>query len=340
MGAKVIVGTQFGDEGKGKIVDYLAQNSDMVVRFQGGNNAGHTLVVGDDTFKLHLIPSGVLHKNKTVVIANGVVVDPKILCEEIDAFEERGYKIQNLKIAGSAHVIMPWHRAFDSYEEGHRSEKIGTTGCGIGPVYMFKAGRTSAMRIYDFKDDQRLAEKIKEVTEKNRDYFESVDYECDEKDLINEYTKIAKKIRPFICDTSMFLNRALDNNKKILFEGAQGSFLDIDHGTFPYVTSSNTVSGAVCTGVGIGPKKVDDVVGVIKAYTTRVGEGPFPTEQDNEIGEFLRKNGCEFGTTTGRARRCGWLDFVMLKYAKNLNSLTEAVITKLDILTGLDKVKI
>ncbi len=340
MSATIIIGTQFGDEGKGKIIDYLAEDSDIIARFQGGNNAGHTLVVGDEIFKLHLIPSGILHKDKTVIIGNGLVVDVKILNEEIEALKKRGHKTGNLKIAGNAHVIMPWHRALDNFEESRRSKKIGTTGRGIGPAYMFKAGRTSAIRICDFKDDQRLKEKITEITEKNKDDFNRINYKHNEKDLIREYTAIAKKIRPLICDTSVLINSALDSGKKILFEGAQGTFLDIDHGTFPFVTSSNTISGAACTGAGIGPKRITEVLGIVKAYTTRVGEGPFPTEQDNKTGERLRKEGHEFGTTTGRPRRCGWLDLVMLNYAKNLNSLTGIVITKLDILSGLDTIKV
>ena len=340
MSATIIIGTQFGDEGKGKIIDYLAEDSDIIARFQGGNNAGHTLVVGDETFKLHLIPSGILHKDKTVIIGNGVVVDLKILNEEIEALEKRGHKTGNLKIAGNAHVVMPWHRALDNFEESRRSKKIGTTGRGIGPAYMFKAGRTNAIRIYDFKDDQRLTKKITDITQKNKDDFNRINYKHNEKDLIREYTTIAKKIRPLICDTSVLLNSALDSSKKILFEGAQGTFLDIDHGTFPFVTSSNTVAGAACAGAGIGPKRITEILGVVKVYTTRVGEGPFPTEQKNTTGEFLRKNGHEFGTTTGRPRRCGWLDLVMLNYSKNLNSLTGIVITKLDVLSGLDRIKV
>ncbi len=340
MSAKIIIGTQFGDEGKGKIVDCLAEDSDIIARFQGGNNAGHTLVVGDETFKLHLIPSGVLHEDKTVIIGNGVVIDVKVLDEEIKSLEKRGYKIRNMKIAGNAHAIMPWHKDIDNHEEKLRSKKIGTTGRGIGPAYMFKAGRTNAIRMYDFKDDKRLAKKITEIIEQNKDYFRRINCTYTEADIIREYTAIAKKIKSCICDTSILLNKALDDNKEVLFEGAQGTFLDIDHGTFPFVTSSNTVSGAVCAGAGIGPNRITEIIGIVKAYTTRVGEGPFPTEQDNKTGERLRKQGHEFGTTTGRPRRCGWLDLVMLNYTKNLNGLTSIVITKLDILSGLDKIKV
>ncbi|MFH1127753.1 MAG: adenylosuccinate synthase [archaeon] len=340
MTATIIIGTQFGDEGKGKIIDYLADGSDIIARFQGGNNAGHTLVVGDETFKLHLIPSGVLHDDKTVVIGSGVVIDIRILCEEIDELKKRGHSVENLKIAGNAHVIMPWHRALDNHEESRRKKKIGTTGRGIGPAYMFKAGRSDAIRIYDFKDDDRLKKKIKEILEKNRDDFMRIGYGQEEKALIKEYTVYAKNIRHYICDVSDYLNNSLDSGKKVLFEGAQGTLLDIDHGTFPFVTSSNTIAAAACTGSGIGPGRITEILGVVKAYTTRVGEGPFPTELDNETGENLRKNGHEFGTTTGRPRRCGWLDLVMLNYAKNLNSLTGIVITKLDVLTGLEKIKV
>lgn len=336
----VIIGAQFGDEGKGKIIDYLAEKSDIVVRFQGGNNAGHTLVVGGDTFKLHLIPSGILYKDKTVIIGNGVVIDAKILLEEIGTLEKKGHSARNLKISGNAHAIMPWHRALDNYEESLRTNKIGTTGRGIGPAYMFKAGRSDAIRIYDFKDDQNLSKKISDILKKNKDNFKAIGYESDEKELIKEYKLIAKKIRPYIADTMELLNDAIEADKKILFEGAQGTLLDIDHGTYPYVTSSNTVAGAVSAGTGIGPKKIDEVIGVVKAYTTRVGEGPFPTELKDKTGETLREHGHEFGATTGRPRRCGWLDHVMLGYAKKLNSLDSIIITKLDILTGLKKIKI
>ncbi len=340
MSATVIIGAQFGDEGKGKIIDYLAEKSDMTVRFQGGNNSGHTIVVEGRTYKMHLIPSGILYRKKAAVVGNGVVIDPKILLEEIDTLAKKGHSAENLKISGNAHAIMPWHKALDKYEESHRSKKIGTTGRGIGPAYMFKAGRYDTIRIYDFRDDNRLSKRITETLKENKDYFKRIGYESSEKELLREYKEIAKKIRPYICDTVELLNDALESNKKVLFEGAQGTLLDVDHGIYPYVTSSNTVAGAACAGSGIGPKKIDEVVGIVKAYATRVGEGPFPTELKDNTGETLRKNGHEFGTTTGRPRRCGWLDLVMLDYAKKLNSLDSITITKLDILTGLKKIKI
>jgi len=340
MTGTIIVGTQFGDEGKGKFVDFLTEESDIVVRFQGGNNAGHTIIVDDETYKFHLIPSGILYENKTVIIGSGVVIDAKVLCEEIEDLEKRGHKIDNLRIAGNAHAIMPWHIAIDSYEEASREDKIGTTGRGIGPAYMSKTGRSDTIRMYDFLTDKRLSDKIHSILDNNKDYFNMIKFDDNTDEIIEEYIKAAEKIRPLIIDGSSFINHELDKGRKVLFEGAQGTFLDIDHGTYPFVTSSNTVASAACAGSGIGPNRITDVLGIMKAYTTRVGEGPFPAELDDDTGKRLRDKGHEYGTTTGRPRRCGWLDLVMLNHSKNLNSLTELIITKIDILSGFETLKI
>ena len=340
MTGTIIVGTQFGDEGKGKFVDFLTEESDIVVRFQGGNNAGHTIIVDDETYKFHLIPSGILYENKTVIIGSGVVIDAKVLCEEIENLEKRGHKIDNLRIAGNAHAIMPWHIAIDSYEEDSREDKIGTTGRGIGPAYMSKTGRSDTIRMYDFLTDKRLSDKIHSILDNNKDYFNMIKFDDNADEIIEEYIKAAEKIRPLIIDGSSFINHELDKGRKVLFEGAQGTFLDIDHGTYPFVTSSNTVASAACAGSGIGPNRITDVLGIMKAYTTRVGEGPFPAELDDDTGKRLRDKGHEYGTTTGRPRRCGWLDLVMLNHSKNLNSLTELIITKIDILSGFETLKI
>ncbi len=340
MSGTIIIGTQFGDEGKGKLIDYLTEESDIVVRFQGGNNAGHTIVVDNDIYKFHLIPSGILYENKTVIIGSGVVIDTKVLCKEIESLEKRGHKINNLYIAGNAHAIMPWHIALDRHEENPRKDKIGTTGRGIGPAYMSKTGRSDSIRMYDFLTDERLSSRIFSILKNNRNYFEMIGFNGNADEIIKEYIAIAKNIRPLIYDAPTFINNELDKGQKVLFEGAQGTFLDIDHGTYPFVTSSNTVASAACAGSGIGPNKITDVLGITKAYMTRVGEGPFPTELDNDTGKKLRDKGKEYGTTTGRSRRCGWLDLVMLNHSKNLNGLTELIITKLDVLSGFNTLKI
>lgn len=340
MSGTIIVGTQFGDEGKGKLIDYLTEESDIVVRFQGGNNAGHTIIVDDETYKFHLIPSGILYEDKTVIIGSGVVIDAKVLCKEIEDLEKRGHKIDNLRIAGNAHAIMPWHIAIDSHEENSREDKIGTTGRGIGPAYMSKTGRSDTIRMYDFLTDERLSDKIRSILNNSKDYFNMIGFKGSADKIIEEYIKAAEKIRPLIFDSSSFINHELDKGRKVLFEGAQGTFLDIDHGTYPFVTSSNTVASAACAGSGIGPNRITDVLGIMKAYTTRVGEGPFPAELDDDTGKRLRDKGHEYGTTTGRPRRCGWLDLVMLNHSKNLNSLTELIITKIDVLSGFRTLKI
>jgi len=339
----VIVGTQWGDEGKGKIVDLLAEYADIVVRFQGGNNAGHTMVVNGKQFIFHLIPSGILQK-KTCIIGNGVVVDPEVLLEELDRLNEKGIHVgpDELRISEKAHVIMPYHKAIDHAREKKKGDKkIGTTGRGIGPSYEDKATRTG-IRFIDLIDPDVLREKVNANLEEKNFYLENYlsSETLNPEKIIEQYNKDAKRLKSHITNISVVINRAIKEGKKILFEGAQGTHLDIDHGTYPYVTSSNTIAGNACCGAGIGPKEITGVLGVAKAYTTRVGLGPFPTELFDEIGDSIQKKGSEFGATTGRKRRCGWLDTVLLKNAVYLNGLTGLVITKLDILDGLESIKI
>lgn len=341
----VIVGAQWGDEGKGKIVDFLAKETDIVVRYNGGANAGHTVKIGEKIFKFHLIPSGVIQR-KVAVIANGVVIDLKVLIEEIELLEREGIKL-NLLISPRAHLTLPYHKIFDEGKEIKMAgEKLGTTGRGIGPTYADKVKRTEAIRILDLVSEkfcEKLAKvlelKIPELLEfgiiKNKEELENY-----KQKIIQEYSLYAERIKEFVFDTSLFLNKSLDEGKNVLFEGAQGTLLDIDHGTFPFVTSSNATAGGACTGSGIGPKRIGKIIGVAKAYTTRVGSGPFPTELTDEIGNFLREKGGEYGTTTGRPRRCGWLDVVILRYAKRINGLDEIALTKLDVLSGIKKLKI
>ena len=339
----VIVGTQWGDEGKGKIVDLLAEYADIVVRFQGGNNAGHTMVVNGKQFIFHLIPSGILQK-KTCIIGNGVVVDPEVLLEELDRLNEKGIHVgpDELQISEKAHVIMPYHKAIDHAREKKKGDKkIGTTGRGIGPSYEDKATRRG-IRFIDLIDPDVFREKVNTNLEEKNFYLENYlsSETLNPEKIIEQYNKIAKRLESHITNISVVINRAIKEGKKILFEGAQGTHLDIDHGTYPYVTSSNTIAGNACCGAGIGPKEITGVLGVAKAYTTRVGLGPFPTELFDEIGDSIQKKGSEFGATTGRKRRCGWLDTVLLKNAVYLNGLTGLVITKLDILDGLESIKI
>lgn len=339
----VIVGTQWGDEGKGKIVDLLAEYADIVVRFQGGNNAGHTMVVNGKQFIFHLIPSGILQK-KTCIIGNGVVVDPEVLLEELDRLNEKGIHVgpDELQISEKAHVIMPYHKAIDHAREKKKGDKkIGTTGRGIGPSYEDKATRTG-IRFIDLIDPDVFREKVNANLEEKNFYLENYlsSETLNPEKIIEQYNKDAKRLKSHITNISVVINRAIKEGKKILFEGAQGTHLDIDHGTYPYVTSSNTIAGNACCGAGIGPKEITGVLGVAKAYTTRVGLGPFPTELFDEIGDSIQKKGSEFGATTGRKRRCGWLDTVLLKNAVYLNGLTGLVITKLDILDGLESIKI
>lgn len=340
----VIVGAQWGDEGKGKIVDILTEYSDVIVRFQGGNNAGHTIVVGDDKFILHLIPSGILHPGKRCIIGNGVVVDPAVLLEEIDTLKKKGCNIDdsNLMISEDSHLIMPYHKVFDTARERLRGKsKIGTTGRGIGPAYEDKAARCG-IRCGDLLNENAFREKLKiNLLEKNH-YLKNILREdgFEMHEIYHKYMEYAEIIGKYITNTSLFLDSAARLNKKILFEGAQGTMLDVDHGTYPFVTSSNTVAAEASTGSGIGPTKLDRIIGVSKAYATRVGEGPFPTELKDKDGDRLREKGGEFGSTTGRPRRCGWFDAVALKHAVRVNGLDSLIITKLDILDELDEIKV
>lgn len=338
-----IVGAQWGDEGKGKIVDILSEYADIIVRFQGGNNAGHTVVVDGEKFILHLIPSGILHEDKKCVIGNGVVIDPEVLLQEIDALQAKGrFQCSSLLISEDAHLIMPYHKRLDAVRERLRGKnKIGTTGRGIGPAYEDKVARCG-IRCGDLMREDALRQKLKtNLLEKNhllKSMFHENGFEMH--DVYNEYMSYGEKIAGYITDTSIYLDNAIKRGENILFEGAQGTLLDVDHGTYPFVTSSNTVAGEAATGSGIGPTKIDKVIGISKAYTTRVGEGPFPTELKNEEGERLREQGGEYGATTGRPRRCGWFDAVAVRYAVRVNGLDGMILTKLDVLDNLDKIMI
>ncbi|MHB1419862.1 MAG: adenylosuccinate synthase [Bacillota bacterium] len=342
MSTVVLVGAQWGDEGKGKVTDYLARQADMVVRSQGGNNAGHTVVVGEQEFKMHLIPSGILYPEKICVIGNGVVVDPEVLIEELDYLEGQGVSTANLRLSDIAHLIMPYHKRLDEVEEERRgANKIGTTRRGIGPAYMDKIAR-NGIRVGDLLDGeefrQQLAQNLKGKNELLEKIYGAQGFALDK--TYDSYMEYAERLRPYIVDTSLVVHRAIQANSKVLFEGAQGTLLDVDHGTYPYVTSSYPIAGGACIGTGIGPTKIDRALGVAKAYTTRVGEGPFPTELHGESGDVIRNKGKEFGTTTGRPRRCGWLDAVILRYAVRLNGLDYLAFTKLDVLDDLPTIKI
>jgi len=344
MANVVIVGAQWGDEGKGKVVDLLTKNASLVVRFQGGNNAGHTLVVRGDKFIVHLIPSGILHPGKKSLIGNGVVVDPEVLIEEIEGLRARGVRIDpdNLAISERAHLIMPYHKALDLARETKKGKrKIGTTGRGIGPCYEDKVARCG-LRAVDLLDRKSFLAKIGAVLEEKNfllEKFFGVE-PVNRTKLARAASKWADKLGPFIANGADLIDQAVSRNQNILFEGAQGTHLDVDHGTYPYVTSSNPVAGTVCAGAGLGPRRVSSVVGLVKAYTTRVGAGPFPTELQEEIGLHLRERGQEYGSTTGRPRRCGWLDAVVLKESVRLNSLDFLALTKLDVLSGLKEIQI
>ena len=338
----VIVGAQWGDEGKGKITDLLAERADAVVRFQGGNNAGHTIVRGGQTFKLHLIPSGILHPGKLCIIGNGVVIDPKVLTDELDELRSRGIDTGSLKISANAHLIMPYHMLLDHAGEAKLGKlQIGTTRRGIGPCYADKAARLG-IRVQDLLDEKILKKKIVAAMEPKRlslRPFER-DPKLDLQAMSEEYLTYGHRLEQFIADTTALVHDQLDNGKHVVFEGAQGALLDIDHGTYPFVTSSNPVAGAACVGAGVGPKDIDEIWGVTKAYGTRVGSGPFPTEIDGDLADELRERGGEYGTTTGRARRVGWIDLVALRYAARINSMTALVVTKLDVLSGFDRIKV
>lgn len=339
----VVVGTQWGDEGKGKVVDMLAEKADMVVRYQGGNNAGHTVVVKGEQVITHLIPSGILQK-KVCLIGNGVVVDPEVLIEEMDEFIAMGIHVgpDNLLISQRAHIIMPYHKALDmAREEKKGAQKIGTTGRGIGPCYEDKASR-KGVRFIDLLDPEVFAARVAENCEEKNfiltKFFGAEPVNSDE--IIAQYRKLAERLAGHVADVSVTLDQAFGQKKQVLFEGAQGAHLDIDHGTYPFVTSSNTVAGNVCAGAGVGPGQVHEVLGIVKAYTTRVGHGPFPTELNDEVGNKIQEKGAEFGATTGRRRRCGWLDMVLLSASARLNGLTAIAVTKLDVLGGLDTLNI
>jgi adenylosuccinate synthase len=335
--ATVIVGAQWGDEGKGKIVDLLAQSSDLVCRYQGGPNAGHTIVSGGETFKLHHVPSGILYEGKISVIGAGCVVDPRLLVEEIDALEARGISTAGLRLSGNAHLIMPWHVASDSASERRLGRlQIGTTRRGIGPAYADKAARLG-IRVQDVLDPKILRQKFETaLAEKNR----LLDEPLEPGDLADRMEECAARLRPHIADTSLLVERALKAGQKVLLEGAQGTLLDLDHGTYPFVTSSNPVAGAAATGIGIGPTRIESVIGVAKAYVTRVGEGPFPTEIEGPDQERVRELGEEYGTTTGRERRCGWLDLVGLRFAARVNGMTSLALTKLDVLSAFAEIPV
>jgi adenylosuccinate synthase len=338
----VIIGTQWGDEGKGKVVDMLAAEAQMIVRFQGGNNAGHTIIRDGEVFKFHLIPSGILYPGKTCVIGNGVVVDPGVLIEEIDGLRRRRIDVAGLRISANAHLIMPYHVMLDSAHESKLGKlEIGTTKRGIGPCYADKSLRLG-IRVQDLLDAKILRKKIMAALEPKQQLLRPFarDPKLDLHAMTEEYLRYGHRLEPYIADTSKLCWDALDAGGRVLFEGAQAALLDLDHGTYPFVTSSNPIAGAACVGAGIGPTDIDEVWGVCKAYTTRVGAGPFPTELDDEVGVHMRDRGHEFGTTTGRERRCGWLDLVSLRYATRLNRLTALAITKLDVLSGLDPLRI
>ena len=342
MPAIVLLGAQWGDEGKGKATDILGDRVDYVVRYQGGNNAGHTVVIGDQKYALHLLPSGILSPNVIPVIGNGVVIDPAVLLEEIKGLNERGIDTSKLVISSNAHLITPYHRTIDKVSERFLGKaKIGTTGRGIGPAYADKISRIG-IRVQDLFDQSILEKKIESaLRDKNQvltKVFNRKDMEVGE--ILEEYLGYTEILRPYMADTALLLNQALENGKTVLLEGSQGTLLDVDHGTYPFVTSSNPTAGGACTGSGIGPTKIERVIGIVKAYTTRVGSGPFPTELENEDGEKLRTIGHEYGTTTGRNRRCGWYDAPIARFAVRINGLTDFFLTKLDVLTGWEKIPV
>ncbi len=359
MPGVAIVGTQWGDEGKGKVTDLLARDASAIVRFQGGNNAGHTIVRDGEEFKFHLIPSGILHQDKYCVIANGVVIDPRVLLEEIEGLRRAGISTSNLRISANAHLIMPYHILLDTAGELKLGKlSIGTTRRGIGPAYADKALRLG-IRVQDMLDEKILRKKIMAALEDKRQVLRElavrrrklhkeaepdaevlIDDRLDLHSITEEYLSYGHRLEPLITDTARLCWNELDAGNKVIFEGAQAALLDLDHGTYPFVTSSNPIAGAACVGAGVGPTDIGEVVGIVKAYTTRVGAGPFPTELDDEVGKHMSERGHEFGTTTGRPRRCGWLDLVALRYAVRLNGTTSLAMTKLDVLAGLDTLKV
>ena len=344
MANVIVIGSQWGDEGKGKIVDIYTEFADAIVRFQGGSNAGHTVVIGNKKFILHQIPSGILHPEKLCIIGNGVVLDLETLLDEINELKSHGFfqDETQLLISEEAHLVFPYHRLIDTGKENKAgSNKIGTTGRGIGPAYGDKIVRTG-IRVVDLFEGKVFREKLeKNAAEKNFYLTKHLNQEgFDGSALFEKYSALARRLKANVVNTAVVINHLIEKKRNILFEGAQGTLLDVDHGTYPFVTSSNTVAGAACVGSGIGPTRINGVVGIVKAYTTRVGEGPFPTELKNEIGLKLQKKGGEFGATTGRPRRCGWIDIVALKHSNRINGFTHLALTKLDVLTGLEKIKI
>ncbi len=341
MAAVVVMGSQWGDEGKGKIVDYLARQADTVVRYGGGSNAGHTVAVGGEEYKLRLLPSGILYPGTLCVIGNGVVVDPEVMLEEMDAMQKRGIDVSGIRLSNRAHIVFPYHRLIDSLSEELRgNSKIGTTKRGIGPCYQDKAKRIG-IRVCDLMDKDEFAKRLKEnLAIKNMELERLYNHApLDYGEMLEAYLAYAERLRPYVCDTIALLNEELAAGKRVLFEGAQATMLDLDYGTYPYVTSSHPVSGGIGVGAGVAPGRLKNVVGVVKAYCTRVGAGPFPTEQLNEVGEKLREAGHEYGTVTGRPRRTGWLDAFVVRYAGLLSGITHMAVTRLDILDGFDEIK-
>jgi adenylosuccinate synthase len=342
MAGILVCGAQWGDEGKGRFVDLLANTSDMVIRFQGGNNAGHTVIVGGETYKLHLIPSGILYEGKPCIIGNGVVVNPKGILQEIDGLQARGIDTSALAISDRAHIVMPYHAYLDGiYEDNLGDNKIGTTKKGIGPAYTDKTTRVG-IRCCDMLDEARFASLVKKQVEDKNEIITKVYNKAplSAQEIIDEYLGYAKRLKPYIKDTSLIVYQAHKQGKTLLFEGAQGMLLDLDYGTYPFVTSSHPTAGGVFSGVGIGPRALDEIIGIVKAYTTRVGAGPFATELECEVGEAIREKGFEYGTTTGRPRRCGWLDLVIIEFAARINGITSIALSKMDTLGGFDKIKV
>ncbi len=343
MANTCVIGLQWGDEGKGKIIDILAKDYDVIVRYQGGGNAGHTLIIGDEKFVFHLIPSGILHPDKKCVIGNGIVLDPKLLLDEIDGLSKRNINVNgNLFVSDRAHVVLPYHKKLDLLIEKQKGvSMIGTTGRGIGPCYTDKIARTG-IRIAELLNKDQFKEKLKIIVEEKNRLF--VDLYNDEplswEDIYEEYSMYADKISPFVCDTVDLMARAIENNKRILFEGAQGTLLDVDFGTYPFTTSSNAAAGGASSGMGVSPKQIHNIIGITKAYTTRVGSGPFPTEVDGEQGEHIRKKGGEFGSTTGRPRRCGWFDAVAIQHSVRISGVDSLIVTKLDVLDDQETIRI
>lgn len=343
MGAKVVIGAQWGDEGKGKVVDILAEHADYVVRFQGGNNAGHTLVIDGEKTVLHHIPSGILRRDTKCVLASGVVVDPAVCLDEIDRLRKRGYLEDDaqLTVGSECSVIMPYHRLLDAAREsGERGVKIGTTGRGIGPCYEDRVGRRAVL-VRDLLDPETLRTKVRANLYEKNILLEAYGAETlDADQVVEEYAALGARLRPYVREANRLVRDAVADGREVLFEGAQGTLLDVGLGTYPFVTSSHTISASVCVGTGVNPSEIDEVIGVTKAYCTRVGEGPFPSELSDEVGDFLRTRGAEFGATTGRPRRCGWLDVAALRYAVRINGVTNLAVTKLDVLSGLDTIRI